>query len=48
MVTHIFIPTLKMGPGDSARSHTANEHIRISEIREGIRLYAQLLDGLKL
>ena len=42
------IPTLKMGPGDSARSHTANEFIRISEIREGIRLYAQLLDGLKL
>jgi acetylornithine deacetylase len=42
------IPTLKMGPGDSARSHTANEYIRISEIREGIRLYAQLLDGLKL
>lgn len=42
------IPTLKMGPGDSARSHTANEYIRISEIREGIKLYAQLLDGLRL
>lgn len=42
------IPTLKMGPGDSARSHTANEHIRISEIREGIKLYAQMLDGLRL
>ena len=42
------IPTLKMGPGDSARSHTANEYIKISEIREGIKLYAQLLDGLRL
>ena len=42
------IPTLKMGPGDSSRSHTANEYIRISEIREGIKLYAQLLDGLRL
>ena len=41
-------PKVKFGPGDSSRSHTANEYIRISEIREGIRLYAQLLDGLKL
>ena len=35
--------TLKMGPGDSARSHTANEYIYIDEIREGIELYIQLL-----
>ncbi len=35
--------TLKMGPGDSARSHTADEFIYISEIREGIELYIQLL-----
>lgn len=42
------IPTLKMGPGDSSRSHTANEYIRISEIREGIKLFAEMLDGLKL
>ncbi|MBR3916049.1 MAG: M20 family metallo-hydrolase, partial [Bacteroidaceae bacterium] len=40
------IPTLKMGPGDSSRSHTANEYIRISEIREGIKLFAEMLDGL--
>jgi acetylornithine deacetylase len=42
------IPTLKMGPGESSRSHTANEFIRISEIREGIKLFAEMLDGLKL
>jgi acetylornithine deacetylase len=39
-------PTLKMGPGDSARSHTADEFIYIDEIREGIDLYIQLLNQL--
>ena len=39
-------PTLKMGPGDSARSHTANEFIFVDEIREGIRLYIKLLEQL--
>lgn len=38
--------TLKMGPGDSARSHTANEYIFTEEIRNGIDLYIQLLDQL--
>ncbi len=37
-------PTLKMGPGDSARSHTADEFIYIEEIRDGIRTYIELLD----
>ena len=41
-------PSLKMGPGRSARSHTANEFILISEIEEAIDLYMKLLDGLKL
>jgi acetylornithine deacetylase len=36
--------TLKMGPGDSARSHTANEFIYINEIKEGIELYIKLLE----
>ncbi|MEQ1678606.1 MAG: M20 family metallo-hydrolase, partial [Chitinophagaceae bacterium] len=36
--------SLKMGPGDSARSHTANEYIYIDEIKEGIELYIQLLN----
>lgn len=35
--------TLKLGPGDSARSHTADEYIKHSEIREGIEKYIQLL-----
>jgi acetylornithine deacetylase len=35
--------TLKMGPGDSARSHTADEYIYIREITEGIQLYIDLL-----
>jgi acetylornithine deacetylase len=37
-------PALKMGPGDSARSHTTDEYIYINEIKEGIELYIQLLD----
>ena len=41
-------PTLKIGPGDSARSHTADEFIRLSEIREGIGIFVCLLDQLEL
>jgi acetylornithine deacetylase len=37
-------PALKMGPGDSARSHTADEYIHLHEIQEGIDLYIQLLN----
>jgi len=37
-------PSLKIGPGDSARSHTADEYIYIKEIEEGIELYIQLLN----
>ncbi|HEY3388643.1 MAG TPA: M20 family metallo-hydrolase [Prolixibacteraceae bacterium] len=40
-------PSIKMGPGDSARSHTANEYILISEINEGIATYVKLLEELK-
>jgi acetylornithine deacetylase len=36
-------PSLKLGPGDSTRSHTANEFIYVNEIEEGIALYIQLL-----
>jgi acetylornithine deacetylase len=36
-------PTLKMGPGDSARSHTADEYIYLSEIEEGIATYIDLV-----
>ena len=41
-------PSLKMGPGDSSRSHTANEFIKTSEISHAIELYLKLLDGLTL
>lgn len=41
-------PTVKIGPGDSARSHTANEYILLSEIREAIELYVKLLDGIRI
>lgn len=39
-------PTLKMGPGDSARSHSADEFIYINEIKEGIELYIKLLKNI--
>jgi len=41
-------PTLKLGPGDSARSHTADEFIYLHEIAEGISLYVELLEGMKM
>jgi len=39
-------PALKMGPGDSARSHTADEFIYLNEIEEGIVTYIQLLEKM--
>ncbi len=39
-------PTLKMGPGDSARSHTADEFIYLSEIEEGIETYIKLVEQI--
>jgi acetylornithine deacetylase len=41
-------PSLKMGPGQSSRSHTADEYILQSEIREAIDLYIRLLNDLVL
>ena len=37
------IPSVKVGPGDSARSHMADEYVFLSEIKEGIQLYIDLL-----
>lgn len=37
--------SLKLGPGDSTRSHSADEYIYIKEIEEGIDLYIKLLKG---
>jgi acetylornithine deacetylase len=41
-------PSVKIGPGKSSRSHTADEFICPSEIREAIDTYIRLLDGLQL
>ena len=38
-------PSLKLGPGESSRSHSADEYIRLSEIENGIYTYMKLLDG---
>lgn len=38
-------PSFKLGPGESARSHSADEYIHISEIENAITTYIQLLDG---
>lgn len=42
------LPTLKIGPGKSERSHTADEFVLRSEIKEGIRIYIELLRGLEI
>ena len=38
-------PSFKMGPGESCRSHTADEFIMLSELEEALPLYLNLLDG---
>ena len=38
-------PSFKLGPGESSRSHSADEFIRISEIADAIAKYKELLDG---
>lgn len=40
-------PSMKMGPGNSSRSHTADEFIMLDEITDGIKGYLEMLDGLK-
>ena len=41
-------PSLKLGPGESARSHSADEFIFTEEIRSAIQIYITLLTGLTL
>ncbi|MBQ2333826.1 MAG: acetylornithine deacetylase, partial [Prevotella sp.] len=36
-------PSFKMGPGESSRSHSANEFIRVSEMQRAIEEYIQLI-----
>lgn len=40
------VPSLKMGPGDSARSHSADEFIFLHEIERGIEIYIQVLNAI--
>ena len=42
------VPSIKMGPGDSARSHSADEFIYTKEIEEGINSYISLLSEIIL
>ena len=37
------VPTVKIGPGQSERSHTANEHIALSEVRRAVQVYRALI-----
>ncbi|MDE6409261.1 MAG: M20/M25/M40 family metallo-hydrolase [Muribaculaceae bacterium] len=39
------IPSLKIGPGESSRSHTADEYVEISEINEALHLYPRLIEA---
>lgn len=41
-------PSLKLGPGDSRRSHTAEEYICLAEMEEAIRIYRELLTSLSM
>ena len=41
------VPSIKIGPGDSARSHSADEFIYLSEIRNGIKEYIDIINSLK-
>lgn len=41
-------PSFKLGPGESARSHSADEYICVSEMRHAFETYQQLLDGTDL
>lgn len=38
------IPSVKVGPGDSARSHMADEYVYVDEIAKGIELYIKMLE----
>ena len=41
-------PSIKLGPGDSQRSHTADEYVKVEDIGKAVDLYVKLLDGLTL
>lgn len=42
------IPSIKIGPGESARSHTADEFVLLTEIEAAIAVYSQIINNLSL
>ena len=42
------IPSIKIGPGMSARSHTADEFIKIQEIDDALDLYPRLIRTINI
>lgn len=42
------IPSIKIGPGKSERSHSADEYIYLDELREGIEVYDKFLYSIEL
>ncbi|MDR0710918.1 MAG: M20/M25/M40 family metallo-hydrolase [Prevotellaceae bacterium] len=42
------LPSLKMGPGSSSRSHSADEYVYLSEVEEAIGIYEKMIEGLAL
>ena len=45
-ISRINVPALKLGPGDSARSHTADEYVYIDEVVQGEKIYTEFLNRL--
>lgn len=45
---HISCPAIKMGPGESSRSHQADEFVLIKELEEGVKRYIQLINNINL
>ena len=41
-------PSFKLGPGESSRSHTANEYVCIDELEKAVPVYLELLDGVRI
>ena len=39
-------PSMKIGPGDSARSHSADEFVYVEEIKKGVEIYVKLIEDL--
>jgi acetylornithine deacetylase len=40
-------PAIKMGPGDSSRSHSSGEYILKSELEQGVELYSRFLGNIR-